>query len=226
MTRKKLLIICMVLIIPPIPILGIISQRAGNRIISGNSHAKFVDQKVAESAYEDVKQALGAGMGSDYTTGKPHYYFTFNINLLSSGTKEGFVWQYKPGFIQDSFTAATNPSKHSDTIEVNLENLGWAIQREEDIQSFVAKATNDRERDVARLQTAALECGDKKYCLEDKSEQLAELNDKPLDVSFYLTNKPYELYLKYELYPGDETAKLEARLVYGCQAPSDEYCRK
>ena len=69
----------MVLIIPPIPILGIISQRAGNRIISGNSHAKFVDQKVAESAYEDVKQALGAGMGSDYTTGKPHYYFTFNI---------------------------------------------------------------------------------------------------------------------------------------------------
>lgn len=226
MTRKKLLIILMVLIIPPIPILGVISQHTGNRIISGNSHAKFIDHNEAQATYNDAINALRSGSGSGISSGKPHYYFTFNVNLLPSGTKEGFVWEYKPGFIEDSFAAAANPSKYSADIEANLAKLGWTIQGGKGIQPLITKATNDREQDVARLQAAALACDDKKYCLEYKNQQLNEINDKPLVVRFYLKNKPYTLYLKYELYPLDETAMLETRIQYGCQEPSDEYCRK
>ena len=216
----------MVLIIPPVPILGIISQRAGNRIISGNSHAKFIDHNEAQATYNDAINALRAGSGSGISSAKPHYYFTFNINLLPSGTKEGFVWEYKPGFIEDDFTAAANLSKYSADIEANLEKLGWIIQGEKGIQPLITKVTNDREQDVAGLQAAALECGDKKYCLEDKNQRLNEINDKPLVVRLYLTNKPYTLYLNYELYPLDETAILKARIQYGCQEPSDEYCQR
>ena len=226
MTRKKLLILLTVLIIPPLPILGAISQRTGNRIISGNSHAKFIDHNEAQATYNDAINALKAGSGSGISSGKPHYYFAFNVNLFAPGIKEGVVWEYKPGFIEDNFATAANPKANTVPIETNLTKLGWTIQGGKGIQPLITKATNDREQDVARLQAAALACDDKKYCLEDKNQQLNEINDKPLVVRFYLTNKPYTLYLNYELYPLDETATLEARIQYGCQEPSDEYCRK
>ncbi|MBP6005657.1 hypothetical protein KA531_02025 [Candidatus Saccharibacteria bacterium] len=226
MVKKKILIICMVLVIPPLPLAGIVSQRSGNRIISGNSHAKFIHPVEAKTTYEKAIQALNSGTGLDFQSGKPHYYYTFKVNLLPSGTKDGFGWQYKPGFLNDSFVSAANPAKRGAELEENLVGLGWTIQGGKDLQSFIAEATSKREKEVANLQKTALDCGEKRYCLEYKEQQLAEINYKPLDVRFYLTHNPYTLYLNYEIYPADETAKLDARLVYGCSKPSDEYCRK
>ncbi len=224
--NKKLILICAIIFASLLVLAGVLSWRNGNRIISGHSDKKFVHHDDSQIAYENALTALNAGPGSRALSGKPHYHYTFNVNLLPSAAKEGFVWEYKPGFFQETFTSAANPSKYSDDIETSLTSQGWNIQGKEAIQAIIMKATYKREQEVARLQSAALDCGEKKYCLEHKREQLTEINDKPLTVHFYLTNKPYVLYLEYELYPLDETARLDARLVYGCSVPSDEYCRR
>ncbi len=207
-------------------VVGIFNQRDGNRKISGHSYAKFIRPEVAKTMYVDAVHALGVSPGPETRSGKPHYYFTFNVNLLPSGSEEGFVWRYKPGFVKDSFQSAPNPVKQSKNIEEALAKLGWRARSGESIETFIKEATDRREKDVTGLQADALECGEKKYCLEYKEQQLVDINDKPLEVDFYLVNEPYTLNIGYVLYPLDETAKLGVSLVYGCEKPSNDYCHR
>lgn len=224
MTKRKLIIICLALftLLLVLVVVGIWSSRNGHRLISGHSYAQFIPQNEAQDVYDNAVQALEAGSGSRMQSGKPHYLY--NLQIGYGGV--GFEWEFRPGFIENTFESAANPSTRGAAIEASLIGQGWTMQNEESLQTFITKAMNKREREVADLQAAALNCGEKKYCLEDKEDKLTVLNDKPLTINVYLTKNPYKLYLEYELYPTDETAKLEAKLQYGCSEPSDEYCRR
>lgn len=203
------------------------SYNTGNKWLSGHPNVNLVHQADAKRTYEAALKALDVANGGRIKATSPLYNFTYVFNILPAGTKEGFMWVFKPGQFDGTFQKVALPNA---TQVTKLRELGWrsSLPSGEPLGDFAEEvdlAMAEQDKIIKKFQADAQRCGPTSpHCLADAEAALRELDNEPLDVDLSLSMGPYDLYLMYEVLPTEPYAELRVLMKYGCVEKGNTLC--